>query len=126
MTTVVVSLYTLSILNFVSILLLDLNILLLCLYSTDSKCIDVVWYMTSDWFMLQTMFSKLVDFVKGDSDIPQIDTHWISESGIIDVMFLLGPKPNNVFQQYAKLTGTTALPPVSFCGHPLATLSLQL
>ena len=45
-------------------------------------------------------------------EIPQIDTHWMSESGIIDVFILLGPSPADVFRQYARLTGTTPLPPV--------------
>jgi len=57
------------------------------------------------------MFSKLVDLVKGD-EIPQIDTHWFSESGVIDVFLMLGPRPTDVFRQYAALTGTTPLPPV--------------
>jgi len=57
------------------------------------------------------MFAKLVDLVKGD-EIPQIDTHWFSESGIIDVFVMLGPQPADVFRQYAALTGTTPLPPV--------------
>jgi alpha-glucosidase (family GH31 glycosyl hydrolase) len=30
----------------------------------------------------------------------------MSESGVIDVFFLLGPKPQDVFKQYASLTGT--------------------
>ncbi|KAJ4496712.1 glycoside hydrolase family 31 protein [Lentinula lateritia] len=37
-------------------------------------------------------------------------THWISESGIMDVFLLPGPTPEEVFAQYARLTGTTALP----------------
>ena len=65
----------------------------------------------SDW--LQNMFSKLVEFVAGSDEIPQVDTQWMSESGIIDVFLLLGPKPNDIFKQYASLTGTTPLPPVS-------------
>ncbi|ESO08740.1 hypothetical protein HELRODRAFT_74366 [Helobdella robusta] len=60
----------------------------------------------------KNVFSKLVEFVKGDQEIPLIDTHWFSESGIIDVFILLGPQPNDVFRQYAKLTGTTSLPPL--------------
>jgi len=59
------------------------------------------------------MFSKLVDFVKGDDKIPQVDTHWFSESGIIDMFIMLGPQPKDVFRQYGLLTGTTPLPPVS-------------
>jgi alpha 1,3-glucosidase len=38
------------------------------------------------------------------------ETHWISESGILDVFILPGPTPEDVFAQYAKLTGTPALP----------------
>ena len=37
----------------------------------------------------------------------------MSESGIIDVFFLLGPKPMDTFRQYTALTGTAHLPPVS-------------
>ena len=57
-----------------------------------------------------------MNFVAGGEEIPQIDTHWFSESGIIDVFFMLGPEPRDVFRQYAALTGTTPLPPVSFYG----------
>lgn len=55
----------------------------------------------------------MADFFKADTEIPQTDTQWFSESGIIDVFLMLGPKPKDVFKQYAVLTGTTALPPVS-------------
>ncbi|KAI0035606.1 glycoside hydrolase family 31 protein [Vararia minispora EC-137] len=37
-------------------------------------------------------------------------THWISESGILDLFILPGPSPDDVFAQYARLTGTAALP----------------
>ncbi|THV06625.1 alpha-glucosidase [Dendrothele bispora CBS 962.96] len=37
-------------------------------------------------------------------------SHWISESGILDVFLLPGPTPSDIFAQYARLTGTTALP----------------
>lgn len=43
----------------------------------------------------------------------QIDTHWMSESGIIDVFVMLGSKPHDVFKQYSALTGPAILPPVS-------------
>ena len=63
------------------------------------------------------MLKSLVSFFKGSEDTPQVDTHWISESGIIDMFIMLGPKPHDVFRSYATLTGTTALPPVSMaCG----------
>ena len=59
------------------------------------------------------MFGRVLEFVKGDSEVPQVDTHWFSESGIIDVFFLLGPTSDDVFNQYASLTGYPAMPPVS-------------
>ena len=55
----------------------------------------------------------MADLVKGSNEIPQTDTHWFSESGVIDVFFMLGPQAKDVFYQYAQLTGTTNLPHVS-------------
>jgi alpha 1,3-glucosidase len=37
-------------------------------------------------------------------------THWISESGILDLFILPGPSPADVFRQYSGLTGATPLP----------------
>ena len=64
-------------------------------------------------FILQSMLNSLMSFFKGSEEVPQVDTHWMSESGIIDVFVMLGPRPHDVFQEYAAFTGTTALPPVS-------------
>lgn len=41
---------------------------------------------------------------------PQTDVGWLSESGVLDCMVLLGPTPYLAFSQYAQLTGT-ACPP---------------
>uniref|UniRef100_A0A8B9KNF6 Neutral alpha-glucosidase AB n=1 Tax=Astyanax mexicanus TaxID=7994 RepID=A0A8B9KNF6_ASTMX len=49
----------------------------------------------------------------GSSETPQTDVRWISESGIIDVFIMLGPKPSDVFTQYASLTGTQSFPPLT-------------
>lgn len=38
------------------------------------------------------------------------ETHWISESGILDLFILPGPTPADIFAQYTRLTGTTPLP----------------
>ncbi|CAJ2507340.1 Uu.00g085260.m01.CDS01 [Anthostomella pinea] len=37
-------------------------------------------------------------------------THWISESGLMDVFVFLGPTPKHVTKSYGELTGTTAMP----------------
>ncbi|KOS17078.1 Glucosidase 2 subunit alpha [Escovopsis weberi] len=37
-------------------------------------------------------------------------THWMSESGILDVFVLIGPTPQDVARKYGELTGTTTMP----------------
>ncbi|XP_059209998.1 neutral alpha-glucosidase C [Centropristis striata] len=48
---------------------------------------------------------------------PHTDVHWLSESGVIDCMVLLGPSPQQLFTQYAQLTGYPALPPLFALGY---------
>lgn len=48
---------------------------------------------------------------------PQSDVHWLSESGVIDCLVLLGPSPQQIFAQYAQLTGYQALPPLFALGY---------
>ncbi len=38
------------------------------------------------------------------------ETHWFSESGLLDVFVFLGPTPKDVIEQYSDLTGYTQLP----------------
>uniref|UniRef100_A0A7N6BUU4 Glucosidase, alpha n=1 Tax=Anabas testudineus TaxID=64144 RepID=A0A7N6BUU4_ANATE len=45
------------------------------------------------------------------------DVHWLSESGVIDCMVLLGPSPQQLFSQYAQLTGYQAMPPLFALGY---------
>lgn len=54
---------------------------------------------------------SIVNFVSG-SKKSQVDAHFMSESGVIDIFFMLGPKPLDVFKQYTILTGTAPLPQV--------------
>ena len=44
-------------------------------------------------------------------------THWISESGILDLFLLPGPDPHTFYQQYSILTGVTPLPPMFSLGY---------
>lgn len=46
-----------------------------------------------------------------------METQWISESGLIDLFFFLGPGPGQVLQQYSSLTGFTALPQLFSLGY---------
>ncbi len=44
-------------------------------------------------------------------------THWISESGIMDVFVLLGPTPSELNKKYGELTGYQQLPPQFAVGY---------
>lgn len=59
-------------------------------------------------FVRSTRFRRLI----GNSGVGfrSIDTHWISESGIVDLFFLTGPMPEDIFTQWGTLTGVTPLP----------------
>ncbi|KAK0397094.1 hypothetical protein QR680_001980 [Steinernema hermaphroditum] len=57
------------------------------------------------------VLASLVDKFRSSQEVPQIDAHFMSESGLIDVFLFLGPTPNDVFRQYSTLTGVYPLPP---------------
>ena len=40
----------------------------------------------------------------------RIDTLWMSEAGVVDTFFFIGPGPKDVLQQYTAVTGTPAMP----------------
>ncbi|KAI5404930.1 probable glucan 1,3-alpha-glucosidase isoform X2 [Lathyrus oleraceus] len=40
----------------------------------------------------------------------RIDTMWMSEAGVVDTFFFVGPRPKDVLRQYAAVTGPSALP----------------
>ncbi|KAM0016122.1 putative glucan 1,3-alpha-glucosidase [Helianthus debilis subsp. tardiflorus] len=51
------------------------------------------------------------------SDQKRIDTLWMSEAGIVDAFFFIGPKPKDVVKQYASVTGTSAMPQLFATGY---------
>ena len=44
-------------------------------------------------------------------------THWFSESGIMDMFVFMGEKPQDIIQKYTELTGYTTLPPAFSLGY---------
>ncbi|GLB37956.1 putative glycosyl hydrolase 31 family protein [Lyophyllum shimeji] len=46
----------------------------------------------------------------GHASDKSTETHWISESGILDLFLMPGPTPEDIFRQYSRLTGTTVIP----------------
>ena len=48
------------------------------------------------------------------SDRSRINTLWMSEAGIVDAFFFVGPKPKDMVRQYTSVTGTPAMPQFFF------------
>ena len=44
-------------------------------------------------------------------------TQWVSESGVVDLFFFVGPEPKDVTRQYAAMTGTTQMPQLFSLGY---------
>uniref|UniRef100_A0A3Q2QIP7 Glucosidase alpha, neutral C n=1 Tax=Fundulus heteroclitus TaxID=8078 RepID=A0A3Q2QIP7_FUNHE len=74
------------------------------------RTVGVFWLNASDTFVNTPP-------VKRRRLRPQTDVRWLSESGVIDCMILLGPRPQQLFKQYAQLTGYQALPPLFSLGY---------
>jgi mannosyl-oligosaccharide alpha-1,3-glucosidase len=63
-------------------------------------------------------FNPTETFVDIDiQDSGSSKSHWISESGIIDLFLLPGPSPREMYAQYASLTGRTPIPPIFSLGY---------
>src|SRR2546423_9821143 len=44
-------------------------------------------------------------------------THWMSESGLLDVFVMMGPTPTDLTKTYGELTGNSQLPPTFAIGY---------
>lgn len=58
------------------------------------------------------MVSSIVNLVSGQGTPARVDTHFMSESGVIDLFVFMGPTPAEAVRQYAALTGVAPLPQV--------------
>lgn len=92
---------------------------MLVFHSRKDITSGIFWHNAAEtWVDILSSFDNnvlesIVNLVSGGAKKPQVDAHFMSESGIIDVFFLLGPKPMDTFKQYTYLTGTAHLPPVN-------------
>uniref|UniRef100_A0A914X4X0 Glucosidase II subunit alpha n=1 Tax=Plectus sambesii TaxID=2011161 RepID=A0A914X4X0_9BILA len=86
---------------------------------SPTKAVGLLWLNAAEtWVDVKSstadkgMLRSLVDKFKSSNEVPQMETHWISESGLIDIYIMLGPSARDVFRQYTDLTGITPLPPM--------------
>mmetsp|Transcript_1229 Transcript_1229/g.2479 ORF Transcript_1229/g.2479 Transcript_1229/m.2479 type:complete len:1054 (-) Transcript_1229:66-3227(-) len=64
------------------------------------------------WFNPTETFVDIFDTEDGSKS-----THWMSESGVIDLFFVPGPDPKTFYHQYSLLTGVVAQPPMFSLGY---------
>jgi mannosyl-oligosaccharide alpha-1,3-glucosidase len=78
----------------------------------------ILWLNAAEtWIDISKSHSQNPLFFTTNKKRPSTQTHWISESGILDVLIFLGPDSTTIFKQYGELTGTTALPPLFSIGY---------
>ena len=82
---------------------------------------------TSGFFWLNTAEMQIDVLTAGwdadsgislSSDRSRINTLWMSEAGIVDAFFFVGPKPKDMVRQYTSVTGTPAMPQFFFFFFP--------
>ncbi|KAL7547957.1 hypothetical protein ACHAWF_011228 [Thalassiosira exigua] len=77
--------------------------------SAEGGTAGAFWFNPSETF---------VDVAEDDeSESPSSRTHFVSESGVIDLFLLPGPDPPALYAQYARLTGRMELPPMFALGY---------
>ncbi|XP_035721940.1 neutral alpha-glucosidase AB-like [Vespa mandarinia] len=87
------------------------------------KTAGIFWHNAAEtWIDIlssadNNVVESFVNFVSGSTKKSQVDVHFMSESGVIDVFFMLGPKPLDVFRQFTVLTGTAPLPQMFTLGY---------
>lgn len=64
------------------------------------------------WFNPTETFVDIFETEDGSKS-----THWMSESGIIDLFFVPGPDPKSLYHHYSLLTGVVPQPPMFSLGY---------
>lgn len=94
-------------------------------HSAD-QTIGVYWLNPSEtWIDIESIVPSgnsgatgmIGGFFSGDGASKARSSHWISETGVIDVWILTGPTPNDVMKQNAYLFGTHNMPPYYSIGY---------
>jgi len=69
------------------------------------------------WFNPTETFVDVEEVPEVGKEQAASKTHFMSESGVVDLFLLPGPDPPALYGQYARLTGRTALPPMFSLGY---------
>lgn len=58
-----------------------------------------------------------VELVWSENAMDSVKTHWMSENGIIDVVLMVKPTPNEISKAYGEITGFSTLPNLFSIGY---------
>jgi mannosyl-oligosaccharide alpha-1,3-glucosidase len=73
--------------------------------------VGVFWLNGAEtWVDIVKSYAKTNPLALGVKGEATTQTHWISESGLLDVFVFLGPSAQDVLKSYGELTGYTAMP----------------
>lgn len=85
---------------------------------SPEQSIGLMWlnaaetWVDVDYSTDKSLVGRVLSSVFSSDEIPRVDTHWMSESGLMDIVIFLGPKPADVMSQYSKVFGASYLPPM--------------
>lgn len=80
--------------------------------------VGVFWLNSAEtWVDIVKPSSLLGAIGLGSGSQASTQTHWISETGLLDLFVFLGPTPKDVIAAYSDLTGYTQLPQQFAIGH---------
>ncbi len=77
------------------------------LHKSGASASGLVWLNPSETYVALTRRNEVAK---------NIETTWVSETGIIDLLILTGPTPSAVLEQYHAFSGKSPLPPVFAIG----------
>lgn len=86
-------------------------------HTVDGKFTSgVMWLNAAETYVDLTQHSGAGGLF-GAATVPRKTVHWMSETGVMDLYFVLGPRPSDVMHQYTSLTGFPYLPPQFSIGY---------
>lgn len=79
--------------------------------------VDVTKSSTSKAVTSAFKKSKSRSSTDGGPSSTTTSTHWMAESGILDLFVFLGPSPTDIYEAYSALTGKAPMPLLSALGY---------
>lgn len=84
----------------------------------SDAAVGVFWVNAADTFVdVDTKYTEAPTHDAGDNTNGYTDTHWMSESGVLDIILMAAKTPEQINHKYSLLTGAATLPPQFALGY---------